>query len=857
MVFQSNINHSKSDIQLLNKRKNLNIFDSKDKIEKTVDDTKRDILNDNIHERSHSLSMDTSSINRSKNSSDLCTSFNGKPKKNLFNASITDSKASVFDFTEELRNKKKKYRIRKKLAAKEIAGLLRGADIIVKSDWLKVRSKLHGWSKYWCIIMPGFLILYKSDTNRKWIGTILLNTCEVIERPSKKDGFCFKLNSPINSSIWATRGPNGESIGAFTKPLPYNHLIFRSPNDFEGNCWLEALEICSKIVTSHLSSKILRDSNSSLLPEDTLTLNFNETNTSISKESTEYTAEHIPRNLVEDEKHFDDVSKVTESVSDTTELTTTTPSIAESTNISECSIHDSDYIVDNIDCDTEYEEDPEDEIQSSVIWSMLKQLKPGSDLSKISLPANFFESRSFLDKLSEYYYHCNILHQASLQHDPFERIKYILKWYLSCLYKKTKPLKKPFNPIIGETFRCFWNHPETDSHTYYIAEQVSHHPPISAFYLTNRKMGYNVHGSFEAKSKYQGNSLIGKFYGNFTISLLVLGEEYTINLPCAHCKGILYGNLSMELGGNVSINCFKTGYHVELELHLESFFRTSNIISGKIKLGTKTFATIHGHWDKQVYISNSRSKSKEKELIWFTNEDIIKTRLERYVINPENLTENESNRVWSDVIKFLKINDYDAAKDAKNEIEQLQRDLLKNNPNVKYTQKLFEWNESIKEWFYKYRDNRPWDAKVDLKQYEIDYVVNTHLIHTTPLIGKKYVDIQFDNATNSFSRKLSMEPNHNQVESFENNYSTEEKTSDNVMSDSLKAAKLDHKAYAKTIQNIVTSCITPIYENQKQLNENMLQVNKNITHLQHSCNCIINIRNIFCIMLFQIIISIL
>ena len=26
-----------------------------------------------------------------------------------------------------------------------------------------------------------------------WVGTVLLNTVELIERPSKKDGFCFKL----------------------------------------------------------------------------------------------------------------------------------------------------------------------------------------------------------------------------------------------------------------------------------------------------------------------------------------------------------------------------------------------------------------------------------------------------------------------------------------------------------------------------------------------------------------------------------------------------------------------------------------------------------------------------------------
>lgn len=36
-------------------------------------------------------------------------------------------------------------------------------------------------------------------------------------------------------------------------------------------------------------------------------------------------------------------------------------------------------------------------------------------------------------------------------------------------------LKKPYNPIIGETYRCMWLHHKTNSKTFYIAEQVMAH----------------------------------------------------------------------------------------------------------------------------------------------------------------------------------------------------------------------------------------------------------------------------------------------------------------------------------------------------------------------------------------------
>ena len=41
------------------------------------------------------------------------------------------------------------------------------------------------------------------------------------------------------------------------------------------------------------------------------------------------------------------------------------------------------------------------------------------------------------------------------------------------LFSDPQGLKKPYNPIIGETFRCMWLHQKTNSKTFYIAEQVT------------------------------------------------------------------------------------------------------------------------------------------------------------------------------------------------------------------------------------------------------------------------------------------------------------------------------------------------------------------------------------------------
>jgi hypothetical protein len=41
-----------------------------------------------------------------------------------------------------------------------------------------------------------------------------------------------------------------------------------------------------------------------------------------------------------------------------------------------------------------------------------------------------------------------------------------------------------------------------------------------------------------------------------------------MTLPYAHCKGILMGTMTMELGGKVSIECAKTGYTTEMDFKL-------------------------------------------------------------------------------------------------------------------------------------------------------------------------------------------------------------------------------------------------------------------------------------------------
>lgn len=384
-------------------------------------------------------------------------------------------------------------------------------------------------------------------------------------------------------------------------------------------------------------------------------------------------------------------------------------------------------------CQTEEVE----EENKSLIWSLVKQVRPGMDLSKVVLPTFILETRSFLDKLSDYYYHSDLLNEAVHEEDAYGRIKAVVKWYLSGFYKKPKGLKKPYNPILGETFRCYWHHTKTNSKTFYVAEQISHHPPISAFYVTNRREGFAISGSILAKSKFYGNSLSAILDGAARLTLLKRGEEYVITMPYAHCKGILIGTLTMELGGKVSISCEKTGYKAEIDFKLKPFLgsgEASNRIYGKVKFGHETLANIEGHWDDEIFIREK--SSNEPTLFWSPTPDIKSKRLKRYTVPVDNQDEMESERLWRLVSEAIQNGDQNAATREKTVLEEEQRRSAKERKtkNTVWMPKLFEKDSITQEWIYKYADLRPWDRLNDLVQFESNFKIQTKTKHRTRMV---------------------------------------------------------------------------------------------------------------------------
>lgn len=345
-----------------------------------------------------------------------------------------------------------------------------------------------------------------------------------------------------------------------------------------------------------------------------------------------------------------------------------------------------------------------DDEPRNLLLALISEIRIGMDLSRITLPTFILEPRSMLEKLTDFMTHGELLAGIQKKQDPVERIVAVVKWYMSGFYIKPQGVKKPYNPLLGEFFRSKWEHAD-NSCTHFVAEQVSHHPPISCFYFSNRKNGYTLNGSMLPRSKFLGASVASMMEGTATLTIIPFGEEYTITFPNVYGRGILFGTLLMELIGVITIQCNQTNCKAEIDFKAKPFFGGEyNAINGKIKKGKDTLYTLNGKWDGRIDISNA--KGKNTEVFWDPSKS---QRIPKIVPPIEEQEEFESQRLWTNVTAAIKKKDQKEATAAKTKLEDGQRATVKirKDAGEEWEPKLFKFEND--RWIYKYQNTQPYD----------------------------------------------------------------------------------------------------------------------------------------------------
>ncbi|XP_075685122.1 oxysterol-binding protein-related protein 11 isoform X2 [Rhinoderma darwinii] len=383
------------------------------------------------------------------------------------------------------------------------------------------------------------------------------------------------------------------------------------------------------------------------------------------------------------------------------------------------------------------------EEQRSVILHLLSQLKLGMDLTRVVLPTFILEKRSLLEMYADFLSHPDLFLSISGGLTPEARMLRFVEYYLTSFHEGRKGAlaKKPYNPIIGETFHCSWRVPkdcvqppqtsdtsvesqdqtppqegtadqkeeeeeegEGDYLVRFVAEQVSHHPPVSGFYAECPELKMCVNTHVWTKSKFMGMSIGVTMVGEGVLHLLEYDEEYTFTLPCAYARSILTVPW-VELGGKVNVNCPKTGYSAAITFHTKPFYGGKlHRVTGEVKHNpTNTVACkIQGEWNS---ILEFMSSSGDTRCV-----DLTKLPVTRKRVRPvETQGPFESRRLWSHVTEALTAKNIEEATEHKRALEERQRAEERHRIDTETPWKTKYFSKEGDGWIY----NRPlWSSEL-------------------------------------------------------------------------------------------------------------------------------------------------
>lgn len=225
------------------------------------------------------------------------------------------------------------------------------------------------------------------------------------------------------------------------------------------------------------------------------------------------------------------------------------------------------------------------------IWSILKKCMK-KDLTRISIPVAFNEPLSLLQRLAECMEYEELLHKAHECLDCIERFENVAAFVISSLSSNYMRLSKPFNPLWFETYEL----DRIKENGYrFIAEQVSHLPPISAFHCESEI--YLLDAVVSPCLKFRGTSIEVQPSGNFHLKLLSHNEIYTWNTLNVIVHNVIMGQMYIELEGQLYIQC-SNGLDCKLSFknNDSGTSRRSTFFQGSISKFNETLRAVYGNW---------------------------------------------------------------------------------------------------------------------------------------------------------------------------------------------------------------------------------------------------------------------
>ncbi|GAA5862048.1 hypothetical protein JCM8547_001569 [Rhodosporidiobolus lusitaniae] len=312
--------------------------------------------------------------------------------------------------------------------------------------------------------------------------------------------------------------------------------------------------------------------------------------------------------------------------------------------------------------------------------SFLKQLTSFTgDLSGLTAPP-FILSPTSLAEFPSYWGEPKELFAAIADgKTPEERHLAVTKWFLSTLSgqftrreKETGSEKKPLNPFLGEQFLGEWDNGDL----VLTVEQVSHHPPITAYHLEHKSKGIVYEGNCAQKTSFSARTISVKQVGHglLTVKLPDGGSEtYLITLPKLKIEGLWYGSPYVELSETSYIQASHgltstIKYSGKGWLSGASHSHTTTVSAG---VSGSPIYTLDGTWVGETKFVKPSKGGVEGRPFLDAGREGLRTGVSVKPIEEQG--EYESRRAWKDVASGIRSGDFDKASVAKTALENAER----------------------------------------------------------------------------------------------------------------------------------------------------------------------------------------
>lgn len=202
------------------------------------------------------------------------------------------------------------------------------------------------------------------------------------------------------------------------------------------------------------------------------------------------------------------------------------------------------------------------------IFGILKK-NIGKNLTKISMPVAMNEPLSALQRMCEELENSHLLDQAAACSDPLERLLYVSAYavasYAGSFYRGGR---KPFNPLLGETFEYVC----TERNFRYVAEQVSHHPPVCASFASSAE--WEVAQQAVVDTKFRPTKLKLVPNGGIRLKLVGHAEVYEWNKVVTCIEDVFNSKRWVDHNGTMNVDV-STGCQAVIKFQEASMFKKS------------------------------------------------------------------------------------------------------------------------------------------------------------------------------------------------------------------------------------------------------------------------------------------